>query len=385
MKIVRTIHPWVRSLLRRPLVGSATPSSAPHRWAAFALIVAFGCGHAEEHEHEVPHFEVTTPLRQDTEVTREYVAQIRAHQHIEIRALEEGYLERVDFDEGQHVDEGQSLFQIVPTVYRAEYARSRAEARAADIELANIQQLRDGNVVSANRLALAQAQRDRAAAERQVAQAHLNFAHIRAPFDGIVGRLEVRRGSLLEEGELMTVLSDNSEMWVYFNVSEPEYLAYRLQHREGDDATPVQLRMANGELFDQPGVIQTIESDFNNETGTIAFRAGFPNPELLLRHGETGSIIMSTTIPDALVIPQSATFEVLEKRFVFVVDDEDIVRAREIEVAQDLRHIFVVGSGLEPSDRILIEGLRRVHDGEHIEPTERDAAEVIAGLDLPAE
>jgi len=345
---------------------------------------ATGCVGAEVVEHEAPHFEVSTPLRRDTEVTTEYVCQIRAHQHIEVRAIEAGYLEAIHVDEGKHVEEGQRLFQIMPTVYRAELARSTAEARAASIEVANTRRLQEGHVVSANRLALVEARRDRAEAERRLARAHLDFANIRAPFDGLVGRLHVRRGSLLEEGELLTVLADNREMWVYFNVSEPEYLAY-MRHRGGEERREVRLRMANGEIFEEPGVVQTIESDFNSETGTIAFRAGFPNPTGLLRHGETGAVLMTTVLRDALVIPQAATFEVLEKRFVFVVDEEDVVHAREIEVAEDLRNVFVVASGLDETDRILLEGLRRVNDGDAIESVDRDPAEVLDELDVPAE
>lgn len=355
-------------------------------WVALSIaMVAAACGE-EHHEAELPRFEVTTPLRQDTEITREYVCQIRAIQHIELRALERGYLQEIFIDEGQPVSEGDRLFQIVPVVYQAELARVAAEAERAQIELANTRTLREGNVVSENELALARANLRRATAERDLARAHLRFATLQAPFDGIVGRLHVRRGSLLEEGELLTVLADNHEMWVYFNVSEAEYLSYQAHNRtDGGQARTVQLRMANGEVFEHPGTIQTIEADFNNETGTIAFRAGFPNPEGLLRHGETGQVLMTTPLEGALLIPQSATFDVLDQKYVFVVDSEDTVRARLIQVAEELPHLYVISEGLSDDDRILLEGLRRVRDGDGIEPVERDPSEVVEELDLPAE
>ncbi len=356
-------------------------------WFGLALalgVAATGCQGAEEEEEELPRFEVTHPLRQDTEITRSYVCQIHAVQHIEVRALERGYLENIFVDEGQHVAQGAHLFQILPIEYRAEYARGLAETHRAQIELANAQQLREGNVVSENQLALARANMERAVAERDLARAHLRFASLDAPFDGLVGRLMVRRGSLLEEGELLTVLSDNHEMWVYFNVSEAEYLDYQTAHPDGE-ARAVRLRMANGRVFDQEGVIQTIEADFNHETGTIAFRAGFPNPDGLLRHGETGSILMSTPYPDALLIPQGATFDILDRTYVFVVDDEDRVHAREIQIAAELPHLFIVAEGLEAEDRVLLEGLRRVTDGDAIEPVEREPAEVIEELEPHAE
>ncbi|HEY8432390.1 MAG TPA: efflux RND transporter periplasmic adaptor subunit [Sandaracinaceae bacterium] len=350
---------------------------------AFTVAITGGC-HSKEHEEELPRFEVTTPLRQDTEITREHVCQIRAIRHIEVRALEEGYLQEIFVDEGQHVEEGQRLFQIMPLVYQAELARSAAEVRRAQIELATTRTLREGNVVSENELELARANLERVVAERNLARAHLRFTTLEAPFAGLVGRLHVRRGSLVERGELLTVLSDNSELWVYFNVSEAEYLAYRRANR-GEEPPHVRLRMANGELFDQTGVIQTIEAEFNSETGTIAFRAGFPNPDGLLRHGETGEILLTTPLPGALQIPQRATYDVLDRKFVFVVDEDGVVHAREITVSAELPHVYVVAEGLEENDRILLEGLRKVRDGDRIEPVVRDPAEVFATLNVPAE
>src|SRR5688572_29279702 len=117
---------------------------------------------------------------------------------------------------------------------------------------------------------------------------------------------QVRLGSLLDEGDLLTTLSDNSEMWVYFNVPEAEYLDYR-SNQAGHNMSKVRLQMANHQLFPQAGVVKTIEADFNNETGNIAFRATFPNPDRLLRHGETGNILMDIPMSNAMLIPQKAT------------------------------------------------------------------------------
>lgn len=350
-----------------------------------AMLSLTACDHEAHRAEAPPHFPATTPLKRDTVVTTELVCQIRAIQHIEVRALEGGYLRDIFVDEGQQVRAGQRLFQITPVLYQAELDRSSAEARAAEVELQNTQALRDGNVVSANELAISRANFQRAAAQRALADAHLRFAGITAPFAGILGRLRVRRGSLLEEGELLTELSDNSEMWVYFNVSEAQYLDYKLRHR-GNEPVRVRLRMANGAIFDQVGIIQTIEADFDNETGTIAFRAGFPNPNGLLRHGETGKILLSEVIEDALLIPQKSTYRVLDKVFVYVVDPRGVVHAREIVLGDaSIPHLYVVRRGLTERDRVLVDGLRRVRDGERIEPAMHPPAEIFAGLDVPAE
>lgn len=351
--------------------------------AASLLLAA--CHREEHHAEDPPRFPATTPLRRDTEITSELVCQIRSIQHIEIRALESGYLQNIYVDEGESVRSGQRLFQITPVLYQAELDRSAAEARAAEVEFQNTQALRDGNVVSANELALSRANLQRAAAQRALADAHLRFAGIVAPFDGIVGRLHVRRGSLIEEGELLTELADNSQMWVYFNVSEAQYLDYRAHHR-GDEPVHVRLRMANGQLFDQVGTIQTIEADFDHETGTIAFRAGFPNPERLLRHGETGKVLISDMLDDALLIPQKATFRILDKTYVFVVDSHGVVHSREIVVGDEpIPHLYVVRQGLAETDRFLIDGIRRVRDGDHVAPTMQAPDQVVAALAVPAE
>lgn len=343
-----------------------------------------GCHHEAHHEAEVGRYEATRPLRKDTVVAREYVAQIQASQHIELRALERGYLDDIFVDEGRPVKKGDRLFQIMPTMYRAELERARAEATFAEIEFDNTRSLKDGDVVSPQELAMAQARLDRANAEKDLASAHLKLTQLRAPFDGIMGRLEVRRGSLLEEGELLTTLSDNSEMWVYFNLTEPEYLDQMMDKRD-DAPLPVHLRLANGRRFDQEGAVTAIEADFNNETGNIAFRATFPNPDGLLRHGETGKVIVEAPLKDALLLPQKAVFEVLHKSFVFVVDEAGTVHQREIRIDQALPHVIVVGAGLGEEDRVLLEGLRKVRDGDHVAIAFSEPEEALAQLELPAE
>jgi len=173
-------------------------------------------------------------------------------------------------------------------------------------------------------------------------------------------------------------------MWVYFNVPEAEYLNYKA-HARKDSLMKVNLIMANQEMFKYPGVVQTIEADFNNETGNIAFRATFPNPNGLLRHGETGNVQMTAPFKNAMIIPQKATFEVLEKKYVFVIDHENKVKSREITIAAELPHIFIVSGGLKETDRILLEGLRQVKENQEIEFKVVKADSVISHLDLYAE
>jgi len=349
------------------------------------LVAACGGHHEEAHEgHAQGRYPATTPLMTDTVVQRDLVCQIHSVQHIEVRALEKGYLQDILVDEGQRVREGQMMFRIRPVVYQAEVQRAQAEVEFAGIEYRNTQALADSNIVSPNELALAKARLNKAKAELSMAEAHLAFTDIRAPFDGIVGRFHVRKGSLLDEGELLTELSDNSSMWVYFNVPEAEYLAYQKNALAGN-GTRVSLRMANGEVFDQAGAITAIESDFDNRTGNIAFRATFPNPQGLLRHGETGNILMDSRLNDVLIIPQKATFEVLDHRYVYVIGADSVLHTQRIQVGAELKDIFIVEKGLSKDDRILLEGLRKVEDGQKVDYTLLVPDSVMQHLELHAE
>ncbi|MCX8111680.1 MAG: efflux RND transporter periplasmic adaptor subunit [Bacteroidia bacterium] len=348
-----------------------------------SLLLLSGCQkHAEKPEEEL--LRVTSPLRRDTTLSREYVCQIRAIRQIEIRALEPGYLQAVYVDEGQFVRAGQVLFQILPSIYQAEYQKAAAEVQYAEVEYRNAKALADSGVISPNQLALVKAKLEKAKAELALTQAHLQFTTIRAPFDGLVGLLQVRVGSLLEEGELLTTLSDISQLWVYFNVPEAEYLEYASKLKK-DSILRVRLRMANGKLFPHEGSVTAVEAEFDNKTGNIPFRATFPNPEGLLRHGETGNIIISQPFFQALLIPQKATFEIMDKKYVYVVEEKDTLRARPIEVAAELPHLYIVARGLTEKDKILLEGLNKVHEGERVSYVFVPPEEALSELHLHAE
>jgi membrane fusion protein (multidrug efflux system) len=351
-----------------------------------ALLLALSSCHSEgEHEHEAEtKFLVTSPVIKDTNIVQDYVSQIHAISHIEIRAQEKGFLQDIFIDEGQSVKKGQLLFRIMPKLYEAEYESAAAEVEFAQIEYDNAARLADSNIISTSQLALAKAKYNKAKAELAMAEVHLSFTEIRAPFDGIIDKFHVRLGSLIDEGDLMTNLSDNSEMWVYFNVSESEYLDYQ-KNIEKDSVLIVRLQLANGDLFDYKGKVETIEADFNNETGNIAFRATFPNPKRLLRHGETGSVLVDAPLKNALLIPQSATFEILEQKYVFVVDETGLVTARKITISRELPHLYSIAEGLKESDVILLDGLRKVKSGDKIEFEFKDPNVVMSNLELYSE
>lgn len=360
------------------------------RWKLFSLSVLLlslpACKEDHGEAHHAQHKIVTTnPVIRDVETVQQYVCQIHSQRHIKVCALEGGYLEPVPIREGQLVKKGQVLFTIVPTLFKSRLDAELAEVRLAQLELDNTRRLMNEKVVSANEVALFEAKLAKAQAKAKLAEAELNFTKVEAPFDGIVDRIHEQHGTLIKEGDVLTTLSDNSTMWAYFNVPESRYLEYMTGTPEQRGASKIELVLANGMTFRHTGVIGAIEAKFNNETGNIPFRADFPNPEGLLRHGQTGNVLIRRIIPRATVIPQRATFEILEKRYVFVVDSKNTVHQREVQILMEQDDVFVIKGGLNETDRIIIDGVRQVRDSETRECEHRPASEVSAHLKHRAE
>jgi membrane fusion protein (multidrug efflux system) len=338
-----------------------------------ALVLLLGlsglvaCTSHQEEKSEIGKYAVTTPLVMDTSITKDYVAQIQSIQNIEIRAKVDGYLDEIHVDEGQFVQQGQLLFKIRPREYEAELAKAKAAVREAELDVQNVKTLADKNIVSQNELAMANAKLDEAKAEQSRAELYLSYTTIKAPFSGTIDRLRFKIGSLIDEGTLLTTLSNNKEVYAYFNVSEIEYLDFSMRPKN-DEKNTATLLLANNQPHKYKGRIETVEGEFDNNTGTIAFRAKFPNPDMLLKHGETGKVLLTSDLKNALVIPQKATFEIQDKIFVYVLDEKDIVRSRAISIKQKLPNIYILGSGLSAGEKFLLEGVQSVNDDDTIQP-----------------
>jgi membrane fusion protein (multidrug efflux system) len=339
----------------------------------------------EQPHHEHQKIVATSPKVMDVTITQPYVCQIHSQRHIEVRALENGYLQEILIKEGQAVKKGDLIFKILPTLYQARLDAEVAEAQLAELETNYSRTLANQRVVSQREVSLNQAKLAKAKAKVELAKAELNFTNVIAPFDGIVDRLHEQLGSLIEEGDILTTLSDNSVMWVYFNVPEAAYLSYMAGREKHEEDERIELKLANGTIFPQVGKIGAIEAKFNNETGNIPFRADFPNPGGLLRHGQTGTILISRTLKDAVVIPQRATFELLDKRYAYVVGEDHVVHQRLITIEHEKEDIFVIKSGLVATDKIVLEGVREVRDGEKAEYEFQEPEVVLAHLKNHAE
>ncbi len=339
--------------------------------------------HADEKEQVQEHHTivVTSPEAKDVIITQRYVCQIRSQRNIDVCALAAGFLMEIPIKEGQAVKKGDVMFQILPTLYQAKLNAEVAEYQLAQREYMNSRTLAEdvNKIISPKEVLLYESKMAKAKAKMDQAQAELNFTTVRAPFDGIVDRLIKQQGSKIKEEDPLTTLSDNSVMWVYFNVPEARYLGYKAgqgksqvnSHQLELLDSQVELVLADGSKFKySAGNTVTVEGKFNNETGNIPFRADFPNPDGLLRHGQTGNILINRKLKNSLVIPQRATYEILDKHYVYVVGEDHKVHQRPITIQHELEDIFVIKSGLNVNVKIVLEGVREVHDGEMLEKFE---------------
>jgi membrane fusion protein (multidrug efflux system) len=342
-----------------------------------SLITVTACSQKEKIEQSINEFPVTYVISKDTVLVNEHVVDVHAIRHVEIRARVPGYLDVIHVDEGQAVKAGQLLFKINDEEYRAHVLRAKASLHAAkadvhaiELEVERVSMLVDKKVISETELRLAKAKVDIAKAkveeaQSDLSQANIRYSHtdIRAPFDGVVDRIPFKIGSLIDEGHLLSSIFDSNFIYAYFRVSEKEYLQYAKSELDERRSNNVELIQADGSTHQYPGHIETLEGEFDTSTGTIAFRAKFPNPDHILKHGSTGKIRLFTRVEAALVIPQKSTFEIQDKTYVFMVGADNKARVQSFLPSSRLAHFYIVQSGLNEGDRIIYEGIKNVRDG----------------------
>lgn len=333
----------------------------------------------KESDNTQEKFLVTNPIVIDTAYTNDYVADIHSLKNVELRARVKGYLEAIHVDEGQSVKEGQLLFSISSQEYKEELLKAKAQlksaiadAKSAELDLQNVKTLVEKNVVSKTEAEMAQskldalnAKVDEASSYEASAKLRLSLTEIKAPFDGIIDRIPNKAGSLIDEGTLLTTISDNKKVYAYFNLSEKEYLDF-ISRKDADKSNDITLILANNQTHGQNGCIETVDGQINKNTGSIGFRACFPNPDLLLKNGSSGKVRIKNKIKNALLIPQKSTFEVQEKICVYVVDKDNIVQIKSFVPKIRLPHLYVVESGLTANDKIIYEGIQRVKEGDKV-------------------
>lgn len=353
--------------------------------AVVLLALAAGCepSRAQEQPSEAPIPEVQLGAPEVRTVAQEkaFVCDLRAAQRAEIRSRAAGVLRTIAIDDGQQVSAGDPLFTVeaksreqAVVVAKSAALAAKSELEAAKLERNSTRDLHTKNIVSDTEFALAEskvrllkARLDEATAAVKQAAIAQELTTVTAPISGLVSRVPRKLGSSIGEDELLTTIVDVSTVYAYFRLSEREYLAF-LSQPNAARGTEVELELADGSVYAARGSIDGVEGEFDTATGTIAMRARFQNPDLALKHGGTGKVIVKTPHPGAIVVPQAATFDVQGNLFVYVVDESNVARARRIETAGRAGEWFIVSSGVEPSDRIVLQGVQRVRDGERVAP-----------------
>lgn len=344
------------------------------------LALVYSCKPDQTSQSKKNMFKVIQPKKMDIFFPVDFVADIHSLKNVELRARVNGYIEKIWVDEGQTLKQGQLIFSITNQNYREEVLKCRAvlknalaEAKSAELSFNNTKVLVEKNVVSPTELEMAQSKLDAMLAKVEEAKSleatallNLKYTEIRAPFDGIIDRIPNKVGSLINEGTLLTTISDNNEIFAYFNVTEKQYLDL-FTMEELKNATKVQLILANGKVHSYMGKIETIDGEFDKNTGNISFRARFPNPELLLKHGASGKVRLMRALSKACIIPKKSTFEIQDHIYVYVVDKNNKISSRTIQIKQVVQNGYVIKSGLSESDAIIYEGLQMAKEGDVIQ------------------
>ncbi|WP_207532765.1 efflux RND transporter periplasmic adaptor subunit [Desertivirga arenae] len=347
-------------------------------------LVACSSEKSSQHKENKTEYPVVQVSTIDTTLYSEYVADIQAVKNVELRARISGFLERIYVDEGQEVKKGQLLFSLNNTEQNAGVKSAEAnlnnalaEAKATSLDLQRVKLLVDKNVLSRSALELAfaknnasKAKVDDAKASLVHAQARLSYTNIRSPFNGVIDRLPLKSGSLVEEGTLLTSVSDLNAVYAYFNISENEYLSYSrgIKSDPSSKFHKVGLSLADGTLFPGEGKIETSESEFQENTGTIAFRARFNNTHKLLKHGASGKVRLPNILRNAIIIPEKAVLEIQDKNYLFIVDNNNTVKMTPFIPLKRFDDFYIVDSGIKKGDRIVYEGIQNIKDGTRIQP-----------------
>ncbi|MBO5806330.1 MAG: efflux RND transporter periplasmic adaptor subunit [Tidjanibacter sp.] len=333
----------------------------------------------------------------DRTLTSGYAATISGCQTVEIRPQVSGMITDILINEGDLVSKGQVLFVIDQTPYKAAYEISQANVKSAEASLSTAQLILDSNkelfeqgvvsefdlMTSRNDLVEAEARLALARAEEINATNNLSYTEVRSPVNGVASMIPYRVGALVSSSiatPLVTV-SDDSEIYAYFSMAENTMLDLIQQYGSLKEAIrlmpEVELEMSNGKKYSQKGRINAISGTISATTGAVSLRATFPNRGRLLRDGGSGRVIIPTTMKNSIVIPQSATYELQEKIFVYKVIDGKAVSAGITVLPQNNGVEYIVESGLSVGDVIVAEGAGLVREGATIK-TEADLAAEMA-------
>lgn len=334
-----------------------------------------GQNNAANQVAEVPSTKIET---RDITTQETYPATVEGIVNSEVRTKITGYITHVLVDEGQRVSKGQRLFKV-ETQSRSEDAQAaKANIKAAQVRVDQLIPLVEQKIISKSQLEAAKAQLAQAEAAYQSIVADINYSNITSPINGFVGEVRIRQGNLVSSSSSvpLTTISEINQVYAFFTMNEKQYLNFIKEvpgnsiQEKIQQIPKITLIMANGDTYPYPGTIQTINSQVDKQSGTISFRAMFDNPEHILTNGSTGTIQIPKRYNNVVVVPQEATYESQDKILVMKVersaDGSSVAHAKTIEVSDRSQGVYVVKSGIDAGDEIIVKGVRGISDGSPV-------------------
>ncbi|WP_040279735.1 efflux RND transporter periplasmic adaptor subunit [Psychroserpens damuponensis] len=315
----------------------------------------------------------------------EYPTTIEGKVNSDVRAKTSGYIEKVYVDEGQKVRKGQVLFKLETQSLSQDAGAAKAQVNVAQVEVDKLIPLVEKNIISPVQLETAKANLAQAKANYSGVSANIGYATIKSPIDGYVGSINFREGALISPSDAtaLTTVSEIDQVYAFFSFNEAQYIDH-LQRSEGKtkaerikNSPDLTLVLANGKEYSEKGRIQTSTGQINQSTGTIQIRAAFDNPNEILTNGNSGKIKFPIEYKDAIVVPQTATFEQQGNVMIYKLGENNKVETSILKIKGTVDNLYVVDSGLNTSDKIVISGIGKLKSGMAIAPQDTSFEEAI--------
>ena len=365
-------------------------SSSRVAFAALGLSVLTACGGGQGGMKMGDNqFAVEAVKATSSNQSEQYPATIKGLQDIEVRPQVSGLIVKLCVDEGATVRKGQALFQIDSTQYKAAYDQAAASVKSAKANLETItaternkKMLHDQKIISdfeyqtaVNNLLTAKANLAQAEAAYTAAKQNLDFCTVKSPSDGVIGTFPYRIGALVSPSisEPLTTVSEIGDMYVYFSMTEKQLLdltrAGGTLKEQLEKMPAVKLQLADGTMYDAEGKIDAVSGVIDQTTGSVSMRAIFPNKQNILRSGGMANVVFPYTMSEIILIPQTATQEIQDKKFVYVLQPDSTLKHTEIQIS-NLNHgqNYIVTGGLKEGNQIILEGIQTLQDGQKISP-----------------
>lgn len=341
------------------------------------VLVLYSCNDAPQQQQQqaMPYPVVTVPTKTVT-AYKSYPASIEGTTNSGVRAKVSGYITEVLIDEGQKVTKGQPLFKLETQSLSQDAEAAQANVNAARVEVEKLVPLIEKDIISEVQLQTAKARLAQAESSYNSIVANIGYATIKSPVDGFVGSIPYRQGALVSpaDPQPLTVVSQTEDVFVFFAMNEKQYLDF-LNSAEGETRADkinnfpkVQLQLANGEIYNEEGVIETVTGQVNQTTGTVTFRAKFPNPSGILANGSSGSIRIPQTYDNVLVIPEVSTFERQGKIYTYKVQGDTVAINTPVQVIDRVDGLLVIQSGLKKNDKIVAKGVGKLRNNTPVVP-----------------